>query len=172
MSGGSNTKWILLMSLMSLTTQIMCAGLPKNFGGSKRNAWPEYKGLEVNTVLDLLRQDPKNNVFVQRPDSYLSRPRPSKPVDLTQDIWLYPDENDIVVIIPKRGLEHHSPVSGWTELVGMDWREAKAAILREIIGVLVVYGRAGFPRTLDFNPNRVFLEVGPDGKVATAPSLG
>lgn len=63
-------------------------------------------------------------------------------------------------------------VSGWTELVGTDWREAKAAILREIIGVLVVYGREGFPRTKDFNFNRVFLEVGPDGKVATAPKLG
>lgn len=77
--------------------------------GSKRNAWPEYKGLEVDAVLDLLKQeDPKNNVFVQRPDSYTTRPRPSAPVNLSQDIWLYPDANGIVAIIPKRGLEHHS----------------------------------------------------------------
>ncbi|BFI30219.1 hypothetical protein MPTK2_3g10100 [Marchantia polymorpha subsp. ruderalis] len=173
MSGGSFAKWILLLTLMSHTTRIMCASLPKDFGGSKRNAWPEYKGLEVDAVLDLLKQeDPKNNVFVQRPDSYTTRPRPSAPVNLSQDIWLYPDANGIVAIIPKRGLEHHSPVSGWTELVGTDWREAKAAILREIIGVLVVYGREGFPRTKDFNFNRVFLEVGPDGKVAIAPKLG
>lgn len=53
MSGGSFAKWILLLTLMSHTTRIMCASLPKDFGGGS-DALTRIVQLEHSSALDLL----------------------------------------------------------------------------------------------------------------------
>lgn len=61
---------------------------------------------------------------------------------------------------------------GWPELVGEEFDDAVEDILEEVVGATVVYGPVGFPRTKDYRTDRVFVEVGDDGKIATTPKIG
>ncbi|KAG6543745.1 hypothetical protein Mapa_014929 [Marchantia paleacea] len=136
--------------------------------GTIKNAWPEYEGLNVYEVKKLLEDQ---GVSVQ-----IEPPRDGSPPFFAGEpngVWLYTDGNDRVLGVPSRGLWHFNRLRpGWPDLVNIAFKKAAEIITQEQVGVEVVYGPKNFPRTKDFSPNRVFLDVDKYGNVAFTPRLG
>ncbi|KAL3675712.1 hypothetical protein R1sor_025660 [Riccia sorocarpa] len=139
-----------------------------NETGTIKNAWPEYETRNVDEVRQEL-EGQGIRVFVQEPSNGSPPFFPGE----EEDVWLYTDGNNQVLGIPVRGTWHPNRIQpGWPELVGTGFEKAAEIITAEQIGITVVYGPEGFPRTKDFNLRRVFLDVDSVGIVALIPKLG
>ncbi|KAL2607855.1 hypothetical protein R1flu_026428 [Riccia fluitans] len=139
-----------------------------NKTGSFKNAWPEYERQNIDEVRTELEKQGVR-VFVEEPRDFSPPVYPGK----EEDVWLYTDGANKVLGIPVRGIWHPNRLKpGWPELVGYGFEMAAETITAEQIGVTVIYGPKGFPRTLDLRLRRVFLDVDSIGNVAVSPKLG
>eukprot|EP00246_Nothoceros_aenigmaticus_P000771 TRINITY_DN10_c0_g4_i1.p1 TRINITY_DN10_c0_g4~~TRINITY_DN10_c0_g4_i1.p1 ORF type:complete len:148 (+),score=6.68 TRINITY_DN10_c0_g4_i1:243-686(+) len=142
-----------------------------NQTGSVKNAWPEYRGQHVDKVKSGLEASGQNS-----DDISVWGPGPESPPLIPgtdKSIWLYTTFADIVYHIPVRGKWHENRAgAGWPDLVGVKAEDAITQIFAEVIGITIVYGPTGFPRTEDLRWDRVFLDVGKDGNVELTPKIG
>lgn len=61
---------------------------------------------------------------------------------------------------------------GWPDLAGKDYKAAISKITQDYLGVTVIYGPKGYMRIQDFQLDRVWLDVNPNGMIAGVPAIG
>eukprot|EP00246_Nothoceros_aenigmaticus_P008457 TRINITY_DN23142_c0_g1_i1.p1 TRINITY_DN23142_c0_g1~~TRINITY_DN23142_c0_g1_i1.p1 ORF type:complete len:150 (+),score=15.98 TRINITY_DN23142_c0_g1_i1:103-552(+) len=139
--------------------------------GTKRNAWPEFRGQPLGSVKKSLLDD-EETIHVWGAEKKAHE----KPGDYGSDeaIWLYPTHDHVVYHIPQRGKWVHPNRAGvgWKDLVGATTKKAFDEIFAEVVGVKIVYGQAS-AAPKDINRwDRVFLQLGDNDTVEVVPKIG
>ncbi|XP_024380203.1 uncharacterized protein [Physcomitrium patens] len=164
-------RWPVLVAVMLVPFVWMCPvhGAFTLFGCEK-DAWPELLHTTVGDALSAINTAGiVKNVYVQPPSSGL----PPANMGTPADIWVYTDGADIVYEIPKRGLWHPNRVApGWPDLAGLDCVAGMNSIKQDYLGVTIVYGPKGFMHIQDFQKDRVWVDINPDGTIAAIPAIG